>query len=189
MRIGRFLVVCSALIAAFPALAVAQEQHNVGITMGYPAAVGVLWHVSDKVAIRPELSFAGSSSETTTTPSDIEIEGDGWTIGTGVSALFYLRKEDRLRTYVSPRFTYIHTSNTTTTTGLPVTNPEVESSSNVVGFSGSFGAQYAVGDRFSIYGELGFAFSHASSKASVTTTRGSGNQWGLRSGVGVVFYP
>jgi opacity protein-like surface antigen len=160
--------------------------------MGYPAAVGVLWHVSDKVAIRPELSFAGSSNETSTstgTLPEIQIEGDGWSIGTGVSALFYLRKADRLRTYVSPRFTYSHASNTTTTTGLPVTNPRNETSTNAVGFSGSFGAQYAVGDRFSIYGELGFGISHSSSKSSNTPTRGSGNSWGLRSGVGVVFYP
>ena len=53
MRIRRFFVLCSVLTAAAPALVCAQDTHKVGITMGYPASVGLLWHASNKMAIRP----------------------------------------------------------------------------------------------------------------------------------------
>ena len=185
MRIGRILALCSALAALLPAGAAAQEQHKVGIVMGYPASLGVLWHASDKIAVRPELTLSGSSTETSS--SSLDIEGDGWNLGTGVSALFYLRTEDRLKTYFSPRFTYTHASSTSSASG--VTTSELKQTTNTVGVSGSFGAQYAVGDRFTVFGELGFAFSHLHSKSSLAPSSGSGNGWGLHSGVGIVFYP
>ena len=40
---------------SWPALA---QEEKVGLTMGYPTAVGVLWQVSDLVAIRPEFTWA-----------------------------------------------------------------------------------------------------------------------------------
>jgi len=191
MRIRRVLVLCSVLIAATPALAGAQEKHKAGITMGYPAAIGILWHVTDKVALRPELSFGGSSTDTS--GSALDISGDGWTIGTGVSALFYLRTDDRLRTYISPRFVYGHSSSTSSTSGLAavtgITTTELTQSTNSIGGIGSFGAQYAVGDRFTLFGEFGFGFSHIDTTASLTPTTSSGNSWGTRAGVGIVFYP
>ncbi len=33
--------------------AYAQDDPRVGLTMGYPTSVGVLWHVTDRIAIRP----------------------------------------------------------------------------------------------------------------------------------------
>ena len=185
MRIQRIFALCTLVVAGLPALAGAQEPHKVGITMGYPAAVGMLWHVSDKVAIRPEFTIGGSSSETSS--SSLDIEGSGWNVGTGVSALFYLRTEDKLRTYFSPRFSYAHTSSESSSSSLTTT--ELEQSSNALGVSGSFGAQYAVGDRFTVFGELGFAFSHSHGKSSLQPVTGTGNNWGLRSGVGIVYYP
>ena len=146
MRIRRFLGLCSILVATVPSMARAQDVKKVGITMGYPAAVGVLWHVTDKVAIRPEIAFAGSS--TTTSGSGVDISGDGWNIGTGVSAIFYLRKYDHLRTYVSPRFTYGHQSSSSTTSGLPIssgTSPTYSQTSETFGGFGMFGAQYWLG--------------------------------------------
>ena len=189
MRIGRVLAVCSGLIAALPALAVAQEQRKVGITMGYPASLGVLWHVNKKVAIRPEISFATSSNETTSsvqTIPTVTIETDSWVIGTGASALFYLREYDHLRTYVAPRITYSHTSTDGSSSGL--TTIVSTQTTNTWSGAGLFGAQYMLGDRFSLFGEVGFGFSHSDSKISLSTSSSSGTSWGTRAGVGVVFY-
>jgi hypothetical protein len=191
------------LTAASPALVCAQDTHTVGVTMGYPASFGVLWHASKKVAIRPEISFAGSSTESTTSlPSSqtslpsISSEGDGWSIGTGVSALFYLRTYEHLRTYVSPRFTYAYTSVSTSSNVPNATGALISGKQTGKGASGtgSFGAQYMLGDRFSVFGEVGFGFSHSTSSSSSssttsTATKGSSNAWGTRAGVGVVFYP
>jgi hypothetical protein len=187
MRIRRSLAICSLFAVFLPSLAGAQEKHKAGITMGFPAAFGVLWHVSDKVALRPELTFSGSSADTSVTPvsgTTINLNSSGWGIGTGVSALFYLRTEDRLRTYFSPRFTYAHTSSSSDSSGV-----DLSQSVDAVGGAGSFGAQYAVGDRFTIFGEFGFGLAHSTSSRSVTGTSGSSNNWGSRGGVGIVFYP
>ena len=35
----------------------AQEQGQTGIAMGYPSSIGVIWHATDNLAIRPEVSF------------------------------------------------------------------------------------------------------------------------------------
>jgi hypothetical protein len=90
MRIGRLLACSLALLGMGATGAAAQDEGKVGITMGYPAAVGIIWHVSDTVAIRPELSFSGSSSETDRAENITDSESDGWTLGTGISALFYV---------------------------------------------------------------------------------------------------
>ena len=46
----------------------AQEKGKTGVTLGYPASIGLLWHVTDRIAIRPEFSFAFTSNDVTTTP-------------------------------------------------------------------------------------------------------------------------
>src|SRR3954463_410790 len=100
----------SALITALtltPRAAAAQDTPRVGIVMGYPAQVGVLWTVAEKLAIRPELSWTTSSSETPSTFTSFGPGGttttvststsDSTTIGIGVSALLYLSTRDALR--------------------------------------------------------------------------------------------
>ena len=185
MRIARIIVagVLVALAAISPAEA--QEQRTVGITMGYPASIGVLWRVSETLAIRPELSFAGGDSDASGT--SFVSETNGWALGTGVSALFYLHKYDSLRTYVVPRFTYSRTSNTSTSSSF--TNSETTTTSTNTGLSGSFGSQYSLGDRFGVFGEVGFGFNHSSGKSSTSPVKVSGNNWSTRTGVGVIFFP
>ena len=125
MRV-RGLVWLSLSVIAFSALPAAAQDKKVGVTMGYPAAIGLLWRASDKVAVRPELNFTGGSGESSGT---FVVESDSWAIGTGVSVLFYLKKYDRLQTYFAPRFSYAHTSSSSDIDG-PVTTPEASSSGN-----------------------------------------------------------
>jgi hypothetical protein len=186
MRIVRILSL-AALAAVFAvSSADAQDQKKIGITMAYPANVGVLLRVGDKVAVRPELSFTGGTSETSST--SFETESDSWTLNTGVSVLFYLKKYDDLRTYFTPRFTYAHGSSTSNATGS-VVNPSVTSTLDGIGFAGSFGAEYSLGSRFAAFGEVGFGFAHATTKSSILPTELSSNNWGSRAGVGVIFFP
>jgi opacity protein-like surface antigen len=184
MGIRRILGLCVAALVVAPAVAAAQDTKKVGMTIAYPASVGLLWHASDKVAIRPDFSFGGSSSETET--PGFSLGSDGWNVNVGISALFYLRTYDRLRTYVTPRFSYGHSS--TTSDASDLIDAVRTTTSNIVGGSGSFGAQYGLGDRFSLFGEIGFAFTHATTESTVVVTEGTSNNWGLRSGIGVVVY-
>ena len=164
------------------ATANAQEAGQVGITMGYPASIGVMWHVSDSVAVRPEIAFSTSSSSN-------DFGADTTTVSGGASGLFYVAKWDHVRAYVSPRFSYGHsTSDSTGTIGIT----SKSSTYNVVG---SFGAQYTPHKRFAVFGETGFGYNR--SKASTTTvvvpvvlppTTSTLTGFGTRTGVGVIFY-
>jgi hypothetical protein len=184
----RAIVVLGLLLGACAA-ANAQEAGQIGITMGYPPSIGVVWHVSDSVAVRPEISFSRSSS-------DNEFSSDNTTVVTGVSGLFYLSKWDQVRTYVSPRFSYGHaTSDSGGTLGLT----SKSSNYNVVG---SFGAQYTPHKRFAVFGETGFGYSRSTSSSTYEipslalegllptrpTTTSTVTGFSSRTGVGVIFY-
>lgn len=163
-------------VVGIPA-AVAQDRGQVGITIGYPASVGLLWHATDNVAIRPEFTFTGSTVDSS--------DGTNWTLGTGISGLLFLRSRDSVRTYVSPRFTYSHSS-----LSVPQsTGEDLSRSTNSWGVAGSFGAQYTPNARFGVYGEVGIGYSRAKVSATSFSTEASSSSWGTRAGVGVVFYP
>jgi hypothetical protein len=184
--------------------------------MGYPTAVGVMWNIADRFAVRPEVTIAGTTADS----SGSQMSGvaptatnDSFSIGAGLSALFYLTRWDALRTYVSPRFVYSHSSQTASSGSSTVSiSTSSEGSTRSYTSSGSFGAEYAFGRRFGAFGELGL--SYASTTASTTSTLVStittggifgipvttttttstarsdshSKAWGVRSAVGVIFY-
>lgn len=156
----------------------AQDVGHVGLTMAFPAAVGVTWQATDRLAIRPDFQFSQSASGSLTSSSI--------STAVGVSALFYVRKWDNLRTYLSPRFGYLHSS--VTFTGSAVSPPSQDQYS----YAGSFGAEYQLHRRFAVFGEAGLTYSHTVSDnpsgfsgASLSTT---GHIWGTRAGVGAIVY-
>ena len=181
MRALSIVALGACVMAVGTARAGAQEKGQAGITMGYPASVGVLWHVSDRVAIRPECSFSwtdGSSAGIIASSTQF------WSFGTGVSALFYAPAHDNLRTYVSPRFTYTRSQGDSDTSA---------STTTAYSFAGMFGAQYALGRRFGIFGEVGVGYARQGGSTTTqflgqTRTESNGNTIGTRSGVGVVLY-
>lgn len=178
----KVLGVLAVVLAMVPSSALAQEKGKIGVTMGFPSGIGLLWHVTDDIAIRPELTLSWSSSE-----SDFG-DSDGFGIGTGISALFYLKRSDNLATYFTPRYSFVHSSTERRfEPELPVIDPETESSSNSHTFSGSFGAQYFLGSRFSIFGEVGLSYLHSSSDSDFGSDP-TASAFGTRSQVGVVLY-
>jgi hypothetical protein len=155
----------------------AQDAGHVGLTIAFPAAVGVIWQATDRLAIRPDFQFSQSSTGS--------LSSSSLSTAVGVSALFYVRKWDNLRAYVSPRFGFQHTS--LTTTGSTV-NPF---SQDQYSYAGSFGAEYQLHRRFAVFGEAGIGYSHTVMDnplgfgASVSNT---GHIWGTRAGVGAIVY-
>jgi hypothetical protein len=78
--------------------AYAQDTRSFGVTMGYPASIGVLWHLSEGVAVRPELSFDFFSTETENdSPLGGDSSQDGHNVSVGLSALFYFARWDMTR--------------------------------------------------------------------------------------------
>src|SRR3954462_6940189 len=133
----------AAMLLVASGTAAAQDPGSVGVTGGYPSTIGIIWHASDKIAIRPEVSLSGGSSESSA--GSFDTYGSRWSVGTGASVLFYLHTYDRLRTYISPSFSYAHISSTSTTSGLStlpgITTASVTTTGHSVGGDGSFGAQ------------------------------------------------
>ena len=160
-----------------PSVAAAQQPGDVGVFMGYPS-LGLVWQVSEKVAIRPEIAFSSTSSEVNSSFSTGT--SHGWNLRVGGSALFYLKDADRLRTYVAPQFSYSRT-HTETSSSLS------EAAGNTYGFAGLFGAQYSLNDRFSVFGELGVSYTH-STLSDLIRTDSKADNWGTRTGVGVILF-
>ena len=99
------------LLAVLPRHAAAQDAGDVGITMGYPASVGVVWHATDRVAVRPEFSFSHASGE-----SDNELftlSNTATSFATGVSVLFYVREWDKPAPTFAPAILFSRTTSET----------------------------------------------------------------------------
>jgi hypothetical protein len=190
MLIRRFLV-AAGLVCLTCGSADAQGAGKTGVTMGYPASIGIIWHATDKVAIRPELSIGGSSSSSSLAPlsgagSPVNVSSDSLSLGTGVAVLFYLHTYDHLKTYFSPRLSY--SRNTSNSENPAAISPKSKTTATTTGGTAAFGAQYGLGDRFSLFGELGFGVSYTKLTTTTSASKNTGNTWSTRSGVGVIFY-
>jgi len=202
------LLLAVSVVLSVGANALAQDAGQIGITMGYPSAVGVIWHVTDNVAVRPEVSFSTSSSESPAISSGLSLPGvsddlgntSSTTVTAGVSGLFYFGEWDRLRAYVSPRYTY---SRLMSDLGSTFSTDTRNSAYTV---TGSFGAHYQFHRRFAVFGETGFGYLHTRTTltssillsiipvvpnvpAPVTrSTETNSHSWATRTGAGVIFY-
>ena len=147
--------------------------------MALPASVGFIWHASDRIAVRPEISFGFSSTETETPVGDIEF--DSSSVGIAASVLFYTGGTDTVRTYLSPRFEYARVS---------LADDDDDQSDDGISLSGSFGAQYNPVPRFSVFGEVGLEYVRANSSfgTGVATFETRSSAIGTRSAVGVILY-
>jgi hypothetical protein len=152
--------------------------------MAFPGAIGIIWHATDQVAIRPDFQFSRSTSDSSSS------SGTTWTIGTNISALLYIAKHENVRTYFSPRFSYSRSSSTVNQPASQFVLPEVTTTSSSAGAGGSFGAQYSPTARFSVFGEAGLAFSRRTVKPAPSSVPSefTSHGWGTTAGVGVVFY-
>jgi hypothetical protein len=173
----------------------AQDAARVGVVTGYPATVGILWRASDRVSIRPEFSFQGQWSDATTAPSQGTTEtssGSGAATYVGASVLLYVGGRDGLRPYFSPRFLYGRNSSSATSDQL---SASTELTGDSYSLTGSLGAEYALGRRFAVFGELGIAYSHTASRTTYTgstgvssKSTGDGDSFGTRTAVGVIYF-
>ena len=184
------------MVLAGASTAWAQQDRSVGLVIGYPTSAGVLWHISDRIALRPDVAINRQSIETTSTVSGLgpsitsTSTTTGWNTSVGMSALFYLGPRTDLRFYLTPRVAYQWAS-TETETAPPLPQlSSYESESDGFLAAGSFGAQYQVHERFGVFGEIGLSFSEQEGETGFTLARQSlsTSSFGLRSGVGVVVY-
>ena len=198
MRPPLFIVLTALLL---PRAAAAQNQPPFGIVMGYPAQVGVLWRIVDRIAIRPEENWTRSTVEsvstatvfngTGVTTTSVTTTSDANAIGSGVTALIYVSSRDALRTYVAPRLAYSRAA-TTNDLSAPLTSvvsTPIETTASIYTVSGSLGAQYTMARHFGIFGEVGVQYSRSTiSPNGLARSETKQTSTGLRSGAGVILF-
>jgi hypothetical protein len=181
----------------------AQDERKVGIVMQTGSGIGAIWNATSKVAIRPEFSFSSSGTDATP-PGLTESSSKGYTVG--VSGLLYLHRWAAVRTYVSPQYSYGHSTLKSVTTltapfGLSVPPLEIETNTTTHGIAGFFGAQYTLHERFAAFAEVGVGYTRTEGSSPsisfssgfpaapiVTTNTRRSHGSGTRSAVGVIFY-
>jgi hypothetical protein len=175
-------LIVAAVVPLLAATAQAQDAGKIGITVQYPSSIGVLWHASNRIALRPDVTFSGSSSNS---PDGLETSSS-WNVGAEFAVVVYLKQYEHVRTYVAPRFDYGYTHTTLNITATPSTS----GSRWGAGGSGLFGAEYAPVTRFTVFAEIGFGYSHSTIPAlGGPSATGGANSWGAKAAVGAVFYP
>jgi len=191
------VVLAVAMACSRPALA---QDEKVGVTMGYPTAVGVLWQVSDAVAIRPEFSWLQQSSDSdrdTFTASSTDSSG----VSVAISALVRLRQWGSVRAYVAPRFEASRTRIESTYVldsifgpGFPpiVTSETTELTATSYEGGASIGVQASPAPHFGVFGEVGMMYARSrTTQDSLLQPLSSTNRArsvGIRSAVGVILF-
>ena len=145
--------------------------------MASNSTIGVIFHVSDRVAIRPEMAIIVSTSTTTTGDANQEAENTQSQLTPGVGALFYIGQWDALRTYVSPRYVYRRSHSESSSPG-----GSSESTATTHTLAGTFGAEYGLHRRFAVFGEAGVSYVHGIAPSSTA------NSWAQTAFVGATFY-
>jgi opacity protein-like surface antigen len=146
----------------------AQDTNRVALVVGLHG-LGVLVPISSTTAVRLD----GALSKTST--------GDfhAWNESVGMSALFYLRSWDALRSFVGPRVSYSYSSSTGGATAKTWTGQLF------------VGAEYALGRRFGVFGEAGLSYGRTTSTRVSPTNEifptTPSTSWSTMNGVGLLF--
>jgi len=165
------LTIAAVLIST---IASAQDTPKLGVTMAAPSAIGILWQVSDRIAVRPEVTLSRNSAESNQNDpigAALVTSDDSYAAGVGIGALFYVGRWDALRTYLIPRFSYTRSSTSAAINNNSILGPSTsESSASNYQTSAAFGGQYSLGRHFGLFGEAGFSYTRTNSSSSTTFT-------------------
>ena len=181
---GPFTLVFAALLLS-PVAAAAQEKGQVGVFMGYPS-LGLVWQATERIGVRPEIGFSSGSGETELS------ESSSSSVSLGASILFYAAKRENAALYFAPRYAYSHSTSEFESTSPFGGDGALKIKSNSSQLSGSVGAQYWLGKRFSLFGEAGIQYTWGNtdndSAFSGLTSGSDSHVFGTRSSVAVIWY-
>lgn len=188
----RALLLAVLYLTVLPATSRAQERGQVGLTMGVPAAAGVIWHATDRIAVRPEITFAQVTSKADVSLPNTSTETSSRQLSYGASLLWYFgSSEGNVRPYVSPRIAYSRITTEDSRPSLPGVDDDDDDPAGTLAVSGSLGVQYTPSRRFGVFGEVGVARAHTGQTRSfpgIITVTTSVTSWSTRGAVGVIWY-
>jgi len=176
---ARYLRISVGLLVVLLATSRADAQERPwGLTISTDRSIALIWRVTDQVAVRPAIEFATvSRALEPPLPLGIDDIGDSTSVALQASVLLYAARWDDLRAYVAPgvRREWISTDTPLEQSGF--------------GVEGMFGLEYALGERFAVFGETGLLYNHRTSESTLST--GSldltTNSVGTAARLGVIF--
>jgi hypothetical protein len=160
-----------ALFCVLPTAASAQDAPKAGLVITSSSSVGILWHASERVALRPEIGY----TQARVTNSEIDAESNQRNVAAGFSLLFYTGPREDVRFYWSPRYVYSRSSSNSSSF---VGDSESVLTTHTVSLS--VGAQYDAHERFGVFGELGGFLNRSTPGANAN------HNWGIRAVVGAI---
>ena len=195
----------------------AQDENRFGVVAAFPSSVGFHWQVTDGFAVRVDGSYSYSTTETSSVNDDIlrtipgvppvtflpsllvETESHAHNTTLAVSGLFTVYRSDPFRLYIAPRvgvaWARSKTTSTATITGLPgglpapgLTIPQdLELSTTSPTGGASLGASSRIGERFGVFGELGFNYARSTQDDEFLAERTT-STISTRASVGVIVF-
>lgn len=169
----KILALTAAMAISSAAFGTNVKASKFGVDFSYAnqlPTLGVMWHVTDMIALRPSLGF----SSTTTDPNT----GSTTVLNFGIAVPIYLANFNALDLYVAPGFTYKST-NTKPATGSSTTASDI-------GVTAALGLQVKVTDQLHLFGEMGLGYTgtnNGGSPAAKTTVIATGT-----TSIGATFY-
>jgi hypothetical protein len=139
---------------------------------GTTQSLGVWWHLTDMIALRPSVAYSSTTTTVENTATNTKASATTNTFGAGIAVPIYLTKMNLLDLYVAPGFSY--GSNASNYTNMS--------------FSASLGLQVAVNDQLQFFGEAGLAYVSTTDKATANVTTTTGTFGTARAAIGVIFY-
>jgi hypothetical protein len=160
-----------ALVCAAPLAA--QEKGQVGLDLSFHGspAIGVTWHLSKRLALRPSLGFTRSSMESEDILSwngmsaTVPDESERSSVRYGVATLFYLPAVAETSTYLGASYHRIGASSESDPTEVEIASGflsrqpgnDIEESGNSA--AAFLGLKRFIGKKVAVYGEAGLGFS------------------------------
>ena len=129
-----------------PGVAAAQDSGKVGLVASTGPDVGVIWNITERIAILPTIGFTYLSTSSRLFNLEPLERDDSLNVALHLAAQLTLAEPGAFRLFVSPSY-----GKTWSTAGTLV------SESNYT-LGGAFGARYALNDRFSLFGETGILY-------------------------------
>jgi hypothetical protein len=178
--------------AGRPAAAADKGGFGLDVETGVRRLVGVTWHPSARVALRPGVFFQDLEAENTPTLLDPGQEAPVYRtediiFGGRLEVDFLLRERRKVTPYFGLTGSYTHLN-----TPYPVSENSnvLFRTGNLTGLSGGalFGAQYALSEAFQVYGTVGLSYS-ATERFTLNGRRLHSYTWTTStSALGLVFY-
>jgi opacity protein-like surface antigen len=180
------------------ALAAPQETGRLGLNLRVEPAprIGLTWHVSGRLALRPSIGFVQTSIETATesevsipeNPRRVESEEETTAIGFGLGIHYYVYKVAAFSIYTGLNVNY--TRETADLSVERLRDLDRQDSGDVWQGSAVLGVQTRLNEHFSLFGEAGFGYTYGTlEREGRARTDATTRRWGLaNSGVGLIFY-